>query len=114
MFSLRHVVGSWFTDDAVVGQTVVCLMLPFLIYQFGDGLQITFSNALRGIARVRELMVIAAVAYFVVSLPLAYFFAFVCHWGLVGIWSSFPFGLTLAGALMWWSFRRATLSQPGA
>lgn len=114
VFSLRHVVGSWFTDDAVVGQTVVCLMLPFLIYQFGDGLQITFSNALRGIARVRELMVIAAVAYFVVSLPLAYFFAFVCRWGLVGIWSSFPFGLTLAGALMWWSFRRATLSQHGA
>ena len=27
--------------------------------------------------------------------------------GLVGIWSSFPVGLTTAGLLYWWSFRRA-------
>lgn len=108
VFSLRNVVGSWFSDDVRVGAAVVGLMVPFLIYQFGDGLQITFSNALRGIARVRELIVVAVVAYFVVSLPSAYVFAFKCGWGLVGIWSSFPFGLTLAGTLMWWCFSRAT------
>lgn len=108
VFLLRDDVGAWFSDDAVVSRTVATLVLPFLIYQFGDGLQITFSNALRGIARVRALVVIALVAYFVVSLPVAYLLAFVAGWGLTGVWSSFPFGLTLAGTLMWWQFRKAT------
>lgn len=108
VFALRYEVGGWFTDNAEVSALVPALFVPFLIYQFGDGLQITYANALRGIADVRPMMFIAFVAYFVVSLPLGYVFAFLWHGGLVGIWMAFPFGLTTAGALFYWRFRHKT------
>ena len=106
IFLLRYDIGSWFTDSAAVTSGVVSLMLPFFIYQFGDGLQITYANALRGIADVKPLVVIAFIAFFVISLPLSYVFAFPLGYGLVGVWMAFPFGLTTAGVMMWWRFRR--------
>ena len=48
---------------------VAQLIIPFIIYQFGDGLQINFANVLRGIADVKPMMYIAFIAYFLISLP---------------------------------------------
>lgn len=111
VFCLRHQLGGWFTDSLEVASSVVSLMLPFLIYQFGDGLQILFANALRGTSDVKSLMVIAFIAYFVVSLPVGYFCGFVLGMRLVGIWMAFPFGLTAAGVMMWLRFRRSYSSS---
>lgn len=102
---LRHHLGGWFTEDTRVSSAVVTLMVPFVIYQFGDGLQIVYSNALRGISDVRPLVPIALLSYIVVALPVSYCFGFVLGLGLLGVWLSFPFGLTLAGFLMWRRFR---------
>lgn len=106
IFLLRNHIGGWFTDSAEVSSTVISLMLPFFIYQFGDGLQITYANALRGIADVKPLMVIAFIAFFVISLPVGYFCGFVLNFGLVGVWMAFPFGLTSAGVMMWYRFKK--------
>ena len=101
-------IGGWFTDDIQVAQAVSLLILPFIIYQLGDGLQCNFANALRGIADVKPVMYIAFIAYFLVSLPIGYLFGFVFDWGLTGIWMSFPFGLTCAGLMFWIRFRQQT------
>lgn len=106
LFLLRNDIGSWFTDSTEVSASVLTLMLPFFIYQFGDGLQINYANALRGIADVKPLMVIAFIAFFVISLPVGYLCGFVMGYGLVGVWMAFPFGLTSAGIMMWWRFRK--------
>lgn len=106
IFLSRNHIGGWFTDSAEVSSTVISLMLPFFIYQFGDGLQITYANALRGIADVKPLMVIAFIAFFVISLPVGYFCGFVLNFGLVGVWMAFPFGLTSAGVMMWYRFKK--------
>ena len=108
VFVCRYSVGGWFTENAEVSRWIPALFVPFLIYQFGDGLQITFANALRGVSDVRPMMFIAFVAYFIISLPAGYLFAFVLDWDLVGIWMAFPFGLTTAGVLFWARFRRRT------
>jgi MATE family multidrug resistance protein len=50
--------------------------------------------------------VYAFVAYFIISLPSAYIFAFVLDMGLVGIWLSFPLGLTSAGLMFLLRFRK--------
>lgn len=105
VFLFRNKVGGWFTDDAEVSILVSSLFLPFLIYQFGDGLQINFANALRGIADVKPMMLIAFISYFVISLPVGYFCGFVLGWGLFGVWMAFPFGLTSAGIMLWLRFR---------
>ena len=103
---LRDKVGMLFTNSTEVVALVAMIVIPFLIFQFGDALQSTYANALRGIARVKAMIWIAFVAYIVISLPLGYIFGFVCSWGLVGIWMAFPFGLTTAGLLYYKEFRR--------
>lgn len=108
VFAFRNYVGGWFTDSAEVAAMVPALFLPFLIYQFGDGLQINFANALRGIQDVKPMMFIAFISYFVISLPVGYLCGFTFGWGLVGVWMAFPFGLTSAGVMLWLRFRYKT------
>ena len=108
LFLLRNEIGSWFTENDEVTLMVASLIIPFIIYQFGDGMQCTYSNALRGIADVKPVMYIALIAYFIISLPAGYLFGFVFDWGLTGIWLSFPFGLTSAGLMFYIRFRQQT------
>lgn len=99
VFLLRHQIGGWFNDNAEVQAYVSVLIILMMIYQFGDGLQYTFANALRGIACVKPMVLYAFIAYFVISLPLGYTLGFTCGMGILGIWIAFPFGLTIAGVM---------------
>ena len=101
----RHQLGGLFTDSAEVGQMVAVLCIALVVYQFGDGLQFIFANALRGIACVKPMVYYAFIAYFVVNLPMGYILGFPLKFGIVGIWAAFPFGLTVAGVLFWRKFR---------
>mgnify|MGYP000398786996 FL=1 len=111
IFLLRHQLGGWFSDSQAVSVMVAQLIIPFIVYQFGDGLQINFANALRGISDVKPMMVIAFISYFIISLPVGYFCGFVLGWGLVGVWMAFPFGLTSAGVMLWLRFRYKTRTR---
>ena len=106
IFVFRHHLGGLFTSSPEVSQLVALTVIPFVVYQFGDALQIVFGNSLRGLSYVRPLVLYAFVAYFIISLPLSYLFGVVMHFGLVGVWASFPFGLTTAGLLYHAAFRR--------
>ena len=99
VFLLRHQIGGWFNDNAEVQAYVSVLIILMMVYQFGDGLQYTFANALRGIACVKPMVLYAFIAYFVISLPLGYTLGFTCGMGILGIWIAFPFGLTIAGEM---------------
>ena len=99
IFILRNQIGTWFTNNPEVTLLVASVIMPLCIYQFGDALQCTYCNALRGMEDVKPLIWIAFIAYFVVSLPLGYVFGFILNGGLWGIWMAFPFGLTTAGIL---------------
>ena len=105
---LRNKVGLLFTNTTEVVALVAMIAVPFLLFQFGDAMQSTYANALRGIARVKAMIWIAFVAYIVISLPLGYIFGFICSWGLVGVWMAFPFGLTTAGLLYYREFRNGS------
>lgn len=111
IFLLRNYLGGWFTDSEAVSLMVVSLIIPLLLYQFGDGLQITFANALRGISDVKPMMIIAFIAYFIISLPTGYFCGFVLGWGIKGVWMAFPFGLTSAGIMLYLRFRQQVNKQ---
>ena len=108
LFTVHDVMGGWFTDNTEVTAMVSSLFVVFVAYQFGDGMQINYANALRGITDVKALALIAFVAYFLISLPASYLFAFPLDMGLVGVWLGFPFGLTSAGVMLWWRFQRQT------
>ena len=102
----RHELGGLFNDNQEVQQTVAMLVIVLALYQFGDGFQYTFANALRGIACVKPLVPYAFIAYFVICLPLGYALGFVLRLGILGIWLAFPVGLTIAGFLYWQRFSK--------
>ena len=111
IFLLRHQLGGLFTDSQPVSLMVAQLIIPLVIYQFGDGLLINFANSLRGIADVRPMLLYSFIAYFIISLPAGYFFGFVLNGGITGIWMAFPFGLTSAGVMYYLRFKHKTCTK---
>lgn len=84
---------------AKVTEVVVATCLPLVLYQFGDGMQTAYSNALRGYGDVKMLMGYSFLAYIVISIPLSFIFCIVLDGGCFGLWMGFPFGLTTAALL---------------
>ncbi len=111
IFLSRHHLGALFTDDLDISLMTASLVIPFVAYQFGDGLQCCFANALRGIEDVKIMVWYAFIAYIVISLPLSYIFAFPCGLGAIGVWMGFPFGLTSAGLMFLLRFLHKTRSS---
>jgi len=111
IFLFRNYLGGWFTDNEEVSLMVVTLVFPMLLYQFGDGMQITFANALRGISDVKAMMIIAFISYFIIALPIGYICGFVLKWGVPGVWMAFPSGLSCAALMMFLRFQKQTKIQ---
>lgn len=109
-FSFRHNISILFTDSEEVASIVATLAIPLVLYQFGDGMQCTFANALRGLGDVKKLMKYSFIAYIVISLPLSYLLGVTLGWGAFGVWMGFPFGLTTAALLYLWRFLRVSNS----
>jgi multidrug resistance protein, MATE family len=109
MWVFRNSIGFIFTDDEGVAITVSTMILPMILYQFGDGLQVTYSNTLRGLGDAFKLMKYSLIAYLIISLPLSYLFGIVFEGGAAGVWMAFPFGLTTAGILYYRRFRKISL-----
>ena len=106
IFGGRHIMGLFTTDEAVL-TLALTLILPMVLYQFGDATQITFANALRGTSHVMPMLYIAIASYLVVGLPCTYILAFPAGLGMYGIVLSFSVSLLMAGALYFWFFVKA-------
>lgn len=88
-----------FTSDSRVIALSLSLILPLILYQLGDSMQICFANALRGTSHVMSMMWIAFVSYVVVNIPAGYLLAFPLHLGITGLYLAFSIGLFVAAAL---------------
>lgn len=109
MWVFRNSIGFIFTNDKDVSFIVATMILPMILYQFGDGLQVTYSNTLRGLGDAFKLMKYSLIAYMAISLPLSYLFGIVLEGGAAGVWMAFPFGLTTAGILYYRRFRKISI-----
>lgn len=96
----KDFIGYLFTNSEEVIQVVGTLVYILLAYQFGDALQITYANSLRGIGDVVSMAVISFVGYFLIAMPICYICGFILNWGITGIWIGYPVGLTLTGIMM--------------
>ncbi len=104
----REPITSIFTSDLRV-QTLCYSLLPaFVLYQFGDCTQIIFSNSLRALEAVGRMFLYAIIAYLLVSIPMSYLLGIHLGFGAEGVWYGIPFGLTTAGLLFIYEFRRKT------
>ena len=105
LFIFKNSLACAFTTSEDVAALFISLLPAFACYQVGDCMQTIYANSLRAVEDVKFLMIFAIIAYVIVSVPLAYIFAFIYNGGAVGVWWSFPFGLTTAGVLYWLRFR---------
>lgn len=99
MFLARNYIGYIFTDSDDVAAIVTAIIVPMMVYQLGDGMQIAYSGALRGLGVVKPMVWIAFLCYFVISLPASYLFAFPMKGDAPGVWWGYPVGLSCAALL---------------
>lgn len=97
-----------FTPDPAVVALAAQLLVVAALFQLFDGTQVVAAGALRGLTDVKVPTVITFIAYWVVSLPVAYGLAFHTRLGPVGIWAGLAVGLACAAGLLGWRFHRLT------
>jgi MATE family multidrug resistance protein len=85
----------------VVGRSLLAVAA---LFQFADAAQVMTLGLLRGVQDTRVPMVIAAVSYWVVGVPMSYVMGILWGWGGEGVWLGLVLGLVLAGGLMSWRF----------
>ncbi len=102
-FVFRHQLPWAYTQDPNVVAAAAALLVVATIFQISDGVQATALGALRGIQDVRVPTAITFVAYYVVALPLEWYFGLILGWGAVGVWVALAVGLTVSAG--WLSLR---------
>lgn len=100
-----------FSPDEQVIAASVALIVPLVIYQYGDAIQITYANTLRGTGDVKPLLWVALVSYIIVGIPLLFAMAVGLDLGNVGVYYSFSGALFTASVMLWGFFRRAWKRQ---
>lgn len=82
------------------------LVLPLILYQYCDSVQLTYANAQRGTSEARPLMWAALISYIAVGVPVLLLFAVGFDLGNVGVYYSFSVALLCAALLLRYWFRR--------
>lgn len=101
-----HGVFRIFTPDEDVIAGAMTLILPLVIYQLFDAMQVTLCNALRGTGFVQPLLWISLGAYLMIGLPTMLYFASGLNLGARGVYFSYAVMLVAASASYWWFFER--------
>lgn len=97
----------WFTEDKEVTAYALLLVAPLILYQYCDGTQLTYVNALRGTSEVKPLLWISVFSYIIVGVPFMLWISKGLGMETVGVYYSFSGALSVAAALLIWAFLRA-------
>ena len=103
----EFVVG-FYTDDAAVAALAASLLLYAAAFQFPDGVQVLSAGALRGLKDTRVPMVLAALAYWGIGMPVGAGLGLWLGWGPRGMWVGLICGLTVAALLLCTRFWRSS------
>lgn len=113
LFGRQHLVGLYTTDPSVAA-LAASLMLYAAAFQFPDGAQVLSNGSLRGLQDTRVPMLLAAIAYWAVGIPLGAFLALGAGLGPRGMWLGMIAGLSVAALLLGTRFLRASAARAAA
>jgi MATE family multidrug resistance protein len=100
MLSAPAWIAELYTGDPRVVAGVTLLLQIAGVFQLSDGLQVACNGALRGLKDTRVPMLLTAIAYWGVGVPLGLLLAFAAGWRTPGMWIGLTVGLTTAAALL--------------
>ncbi len=93
-------IASRYTADVAVATLASSLLLYAAAFQFPDGIQVLSAGALRGLKDTRVPMLLAALAYWGIGMPLGAGLGLGLGWGPKGMWIGLIAGLTCAAVLL--------------
>lgn len=101
---------GFFTEDPEVIAAAGALLVPLILYQIFDSLQIVLANAIRGTSRVQPLLWASVISYIIVGLPVTLFLGDILGLMNVGVYYSFDIAI-LAVAVCYVFWYRDTLRR---
>lgn len=91
-------------DRATIIEAGRGLLVMAALFQLTDAAQVLHVGLLRGLQDTRVPMIIAALSYWVVGLPMAYMLGIALGWDGIGVWLGLVLGLSVAAVLLGWRF----------
>lgn len=91
-----------YTDDTAIIALGSQLLLVAALFQVFDGAQVAGVSVLRGAADTRVPMIVAAMGYWGVGMPIGYLLSFRFGLGPVGVWIGLSAGLAAVAVLLGW------------
>lgn len=106
MFTIGNQALPWiYTTDNKVIVIASQLLIITAIFQLFDGTQVVGLGILRGMGDVNIPTVITFLAYWVVGLPLGYFWGIHLKLGITGVWYGLVLGLMVSAILLFIRFK---------
>lgn len=102
----RTIFPLFFMSHPEVVEIATGLMIIAAFFQLSDGTQVVGLGALRGMGDVKIPTLVTFIAYWVISIPLAYYLGFELKMGGIGIWIALSLGLTLSAIMLFWRFNK--------
>ncbi|TAD98296.1 MAG: MATE family efflux transporter [Bacteroidetes bacterium] len=109
LFTTRFLLPSFYVDDQNIINIAASLMVVAAIFQLSDGVQVVAMGVLRGMEDVKIPTIIALISYWVIGIPVGYFFGIYMKLGTEGVWLGLVIGLTVAA--VWLYIRFLKISQ---
>lgn len=103
-FFTRQMVHLFTPESDVIAYSIL-MIAPLILYQYCDGIQLTYVNAMRGTSVTKPLLWISLISYIGVGMPVLYLMAVIFDWQTVGVYYSFSSALLTAAILLVLTFR---------
>ncbi|MFT3897303.1 MAG: MATE family efflux transporter [Thermomonas sp.] len=113
----RHAIVGLYSGDAAVAALAASLLLYAAAFQFPDGVQVVSAGSLRGLKDTRVPMLLAALAYWGIGMPVGATLGFglggfTPALGPRGMWTGLIAGLVVAAVLLCTRFLRSSARIP--
>jgi MATE family multidrug resistance protein len=110
--AVPHALAGLYSDDAAVVAVAATLVRLAGVFQVFDGLQVVAGGILRGMGQTRVPMVVNALGYWLLGLPVSWLLGFRAGWGPVGLWWGLVVGLAVVATVLLTRVRLALARQP--
>lgn len=107
----EELIGLYTNDTAIIALGTQLLLVAAL-FQVFDGGQVAGISVLRGAADTRTPMILAAIGYWGIGMPIGYLLAFRGGLGPVGVWIGLSAGLAVVAVLLILRVRRTLWLGP--
>ncbi|MCC6371418.1 MAG: MATE family efflux transporter [Bacteroidia bacterium] len=99
---LRNYLPLAFNKHPEITELASSLLIVAALFQLFDGMQVTIIGILRGLNDVKVPTYVTLIGYWLLALPLAYFFAYTLQLKTVGIWIALLLALAFVALVLWW------------